>query len=285
LSYYCHFIKDLKLKITLPGMNINIKLILLTWIILVFPVVCIAQQSDDNIIAIVGNDKIFIDDFIKRYELTPQLYAGMVGSEESAKKEFLYSLIAEKLWALEAESAGLSKSELISSAYKAIEKMYVRDALYRKVILDKVEISDEYIIDAFQRSSKILNLNYIFSENYEEIESIYEQLKNGVNFYTIMLQRPESKLQEAPYTVTYGMMDKKVEDKIYQLKQGEITEPVKAPNGWYIFKLLSVQQKAIENTEQAQAEKNYVLKVARQTLIDSLYNDFFDIFFNSAFVS
>jgi len=261
-------------------MNINKKLFLLTWIILVFPVVCIAQQSDDNIIAIVGNDKIFIDDFIKRYELTPQLYAGMVGSEESAKKEFLYSLIAEKLWALEAESAGLSKSELISSAYKAIEKMYVRDALYRKVILDKVEISDEYIIDAFQRSSKILNLNYIFSENYEEIESIYEQLKNGVNFYTIMLQRPESKLQEAPYTVTYGMMDKKVEDKIYQLKQGEITEPVKAPNGWYIFKLLSVQQKAIENTEQAQAEKNYVLKVARQTLIDSLYNDFFDNFFN-----
>jgi len=219
------------------------------------------------------------EDFISRYELTPQLYAGMIGSEESAKKEFLYSLIAEKLWALEAESIGLDKSELITSTYKAIEKMYVRDALYRKEILDKVEISDEYLAEAYKRSSKILNLNYIYSENYEEIEFIYQQLQSGVNFYTIMLQRPESKLQEMPYSVSYGKMEKNVEDKLYQLKLGEITEPVKAPNGWYIFKLLSVQQKVIENSEQAQAEEKFVLKVARQTIIDSLYKDFFEKFF------
>lgn len=238
-----------------------------------------AQIDAEDVLATVGNKVITEEDFISRYELTPQLYAGMIGSEESAKKEFLYSLIAEKLYTLEAEAIGLSKSELVSSTYKAIEKMYVRDALYRKEILDKVEISDEYLAEAYKRSSKILNLNYIYSENYEEIESIYQQLQSGVNFYTIMLQRPESKLQEMPYSVSYGKMEKNVEDKLYQLKLGEITEPVKAPNGWYIFKLLSVQQKAIENSKQAQAEEKFVLKVARQTIINSLYKDFFEKFF------
>ena len=239
----------------------------------------LAQNIDQNTIATIGNDIISADEFIERYELTPQLYAGMIGAEESAKKEFLYSIIAEKLWALEAESIGLGKSELITSTYRAIEKMYVRDELYREEILNKVHISDEYLAEAFLRNSLILNLNYIFSTDFSEIEAIYEQLKSGVNFYSILLSRPESKLQEAPYTISYGQMDKSVEDKLYNLKLGEITEPVKAPNGWYIFKLLSIQEKTIENVEQAQAEEKYVLKVAKQTIIDSLYNVFFSTFF------
>ena len=243
--------------------------------------ICFAQFQNEDVVASVGTEVITEDDFIKRYELTPQLNAGMIGSEEAAKKEFLYSLIAEKLWALEAKSIGLDKADLIASTYRAIEKMYVRDALYREEILDKVELTNEYLTQAFQRSSKILNLNYIYSENYKEIESIYQQLKDGANFYTIMLQRPESKLQEMPYTVSYGKMDKGVEDELYSLKLGEITAPIKAPNGWYVFKLLSIQQKVIENSEQAQAEEKNVLKIARQTVIDSLYKEFFTKFFNN----
>lgn len=239
----------------------------------------LAQNIDQSTIATIGIDIISADEFIERYELTPQLNAGMIGAEKSAKEEFLYSLIAEKLWALEAESTGLDKSKLITSTYKAIEKMYVRDALYREEILDKVQISDEYLAEAFRRNSLILNLNYIFSADLTEINEIYEQLKNGVNFYSILLSRPESKLQEAPYTVSYGLMEKSVEDQLYSLKLGEITEPVKAPNGWYIFKLLSIQEKTIENVEQAQAEEKYVLKVVEKTITDSLYKEFYSKFF------
>jgi len=190
-------------------------LLLITFLVSQFN---LAQNIDQNTIATIGNDIITTDEFIERYELTPQLYAGMIGAEESAKNEFLYSIIAEKLWALEAESIGLGKSELMTSTYKAIEKMYVRDALYREEILNKVHISDEYLAAAFRRNNLILNLNYIFSTDFSGIEAIYEQLKRGVNFYSILLSRPESELQEAPYTVSYGQMDKSVEDKLYNLK-------------------------------------------------------------------
>lgn len=254
--------------------------IFLLFIIFLFSDLGLAQSIDQATIASVGNDVITSDEFAERYELTPQLYAGMVGAEESLKKEFLYSIIAEKLWALEAESLGLDKSELIMSTYKAIEKMYVRDALYREEILDKVHLTDEYLTEAYRRNSLILNLNYIYSTDFREINEIYEQLKSGVNFYSILLKRPESKLQEVPYTVSYGQMEKAVEDKLYNLKLGEITEPVKAPNGWYIFKLLSKQEKTFENIEQAKAEEKYIVKVAEQTITDSLYKTFFSKFFN-----
>jgi parvulin-like peptidyl-prolyl isomerase len=256
--------------------------IILLLILLILPQTVRSQANEEKIIAKIGSEVITESEFIERYELTPQINAGIVGAEESIKREVLYSIIAEKLWALEAESMGLDNSELIKSTYKAIEKMYVRDALYRQEILNKVQLSDNYLIEAFRRNSLLLDLNYIFSEDEAEVNNLYAQLKNGVDFYSIFLKRPESSLQETPYVVSYGQMDKFVEDKLYSLKLGEITEPVKAPNGWYIFRLISVEERIIENAQQAEEQQKYVLKVAEKTITDSIYKDFYSKFFKDA---
>ncbi|MCU0413421.1 MAG: peptidylprolyl isomerase [Ignavibacteriaceae bacterium] len=258
----------------------NIRFILL---LLLFSVqIGWSQPADQKIIAKVGSEIISESEFIERYELTPQLVAGIKGAEDALKKEVLYSIVAEKLWALEAESMGLDNSELIKSTYRAIEKMYVRDALYRQEILSKVKLSDEYLIEAFRRNSLSLDLNYLFSEDEAEINDFFTQLINGVDFYSIFLKRPESTLQETPYVVSYGQMDKNVEDILYDLKLGEFTRPIKAPNGWYIFRLLSTEQKVIEDAQQAEEQQKYVLKVAEKTFTDSIYKDFYSKFFKDA---
>jgi parvulin-like peptidyl-prolyl isomerase len=234
-----------------------------------------AQLNEEKVVAKVGNDEITEDVFLERYELTPQPNAAMIGAEESLKNEVLYSIIAEKLWALEAEKEGLSNSELMKTTYKTIEKMYVRDALYRKEILDKVELTNEYLTEAFNRSSKILKLNYLFSTSEEEINNLHSLLDEGASFDSLLSTQPESALQKELYVVQYGQMDKNVEDNLYSLKIGNFTEPIKAPNGWYIFKLISTEEKVIENEEQAEAEQKNVLKIARATIIDSLYKEYY----------
>ncbi|MBK9098599.1 MAG: peptidyl-prolyl cis-trans isomerase [bacterium] len=252
-------------------------------IILLFSAFGISGQTDEsNVLAKMGNEIITESEFIERYELTPQLYAGIKGGEENFKREVLYSIIAERLWALEAVELGLNDSELMKTTYKAIEKMYVRDALYKQEVLSKVNLSDQYLIEAFRRNSLSLNLHYIFSKDENEINNIYQQLVSGSDFYSVFLKRPESSLQEKPYVVSYGQMDKNVEDQLYQLQVGEFTSPLKAPNGWYIFRLLSTDQKIIENVKQAEEQQNYVLKVAEATLTDSIYKDFYSRFFEEA---
>jgi parvulin-like peptidyl-prolyl isomerase len=241
--------------------------------------ITLGQYNGEAIIAKIGSDVITESEFIERFELTPQMNVGMIGGEESVKREVLYSILAERLWALEAESMGLNKSNLVKSTYRTFEKMYVRDALYRQEILEKVKLSNEDLVEAFRRNSLLLHLNYIFSEDETEINNIFKQLGDGVEFYSIFLKRPESSLQETPYVVSYGQMDKFVEDKLYSLKLGEITEPIKAPNGWYIFRLLSFEEKIFENAEQAEAEQMHVFKIAEKTMTDSLYKDFYVRFF------
>ena len=239
-----------------------------------------AQPNDHKVIAKVGSDEITEDVFLERYEFTPQLNAAIPGIEESLKREVLYSMIAEKFWALEADEMGLSNSELMNSTYKAIEKMYVRDALYREEILSKVKISDEYLNEAFRRNSKILKLHYLFSADGKVINQLYNLLGEGASFDSLLSLRPESVLQEDPYTINYGQMEKEVEDSLYNLSVGNFTMPVKAPNGWYIFKLITEEEKIIQDADQAEAEKKNVFKIARTTIIDSIYKDFYSKFFS-----
>ena len=248
-------------------------------IVLILTAKFYAQLNEKKVVAKVGSEEITEDVFLERYELSPQANAGMIGAEESLKQEVLYSIIAEKLWALEAAREGLSNSELIKSTYKTIEKMYVRDALYREEILNKVELTNDYLSEAFKRNSKILKLNYLFSTSKEEINNLYSLLDEGASFDSLLSARPENALQKEPYIVQYGQMDKNVEDSLYNLKAGNFTEPFKAPNGWYIFKLISTEEKIIENEKQAEAEQKNVLKIARQTIIDSLYNEYYSKFF------
>ena len=147
-------------------------------ILMIFSALNIPGQTDESkVLARIGNEIITESEFVERYEFTPQMYAGIKGGEEALKLEVLHSIIAERLWALEAEAMGLDNSELMRTTYKAVEKMYVRDALYRQEILSKVNLSDEYLIDAFRRNSLSLNLHYIFSTDENEINKIRHEIK------------------------------------------------------------------------------------------------------------
>ncbi len=75
-------------------------------------------------------------------------------------------------------------------------------------------------------------------------------------------------------------MDKEVEDMLYRLNIGQYTKPAKAPNGWYIFKLVKIGQNILMNSEQADAEHKKVLKIAHTTVTDSIYKEFYEQFFS-----
>jgi len=249
-------------------------------ILLLSPVTTLPQIVGEEVIAKVGNDEITEQEFLARYELTPQVSAGIKGMEEALKNEVLYSIILEKLWALEANELGLGTSDLIKYTYKVYEEMYVRDALYKEEILGKVNLSDEYLTEAFRRNSQILQVNYLFSSTQNEIDLLYNQLNKTASFDSLLALRPESALQTEPYYVGYGQMDKEVEDMLYRLNIGQYTKPVEAPNGWYIFKLMKIGQNILMNPEQADAEHKKVLKITRTTVTDSIYKGFYEQFFS-----
>ncbi len=227
-----------------------------------------AQDFNDKPVATVGNNTITSSEMLLRYEMTPFFKKQMKYLTESLKLEFLYSLIAEKLWALQAQEMNYDTTDVMKFVNKQLKKMFVRDALYHREIANKVTITDADLKTGYDRYNSNLEVKFLFAESKNEIDNLYKMLKKGIPFDSVLSVRPEALEQEEPEEIVFGQMDESIEDSLYKLKIGEYSSPIYSPEGWYIFLLKNKivgmiggtedeTVKAVMNTIKARRELKY----------------------------
>lgn len=237
------------------------------------------QNLDDNTVARVGHVNISKDEFQKRYEFTPMFRKQIKRMEIPLKLEMLYTIIAEKLWALEAAAIGLDTTGVINFSTQMFEKMFVRDALYHKLIRNNVQITDNELMEGWTRNSARLSVNFIFSGDEEEINNLYNLLKIGIPFDSILVERPEYEEQPEPIEIFYGQMADEVEDSLYNLQYGGFTSPILTPDGWYIFTLKNRVDLLFTTDEDLEEARRTVMKTIQARKEAELYKKFFRDFF------
>ncbi|MBL1212466.1 MAG: hypothetical protein HND52_03790 [Ignavibacteriae bacterium] len=240
-----------------------------------------AQQDVENIIATVGGIEITENEFIERFEFTPQFNLQIKTQLNARKLDFLFTLIAEKLWAQEAIKNNYDINSSIETARYAIEKMYVRDALYKSEITDKIIISDAEIKKGLDRAVFSLNVNFIYSQDENEIFNLYKLLKVGVPFDSILVERSEYFEQQNSIAVEYGDLQDDVEDSVFALKLGEFTTPLLTADGWYIFYLVEKESKVMASRQEEENTINAVKKVISKSKETELYRNFYINFFKN----
>jgi parvulin-like peptidyl-prolyl isomerase len=215
-------------------------------ILLVFILCLTILKAQDENVATVGNIKISKQEFLERYELSPVLGKENIRNEIGAKYSLLYSIIAEKLWALEAEKNKIDTSKSVLAPINIIEKLYVKDALYKKEILDKINISENEINAAASKFVRKLKLKYIFSEDEKDINNKYYLLSNGYSFdslYSALVKTDNTR------EIEFGMLEENVQDAVYKLPVGGFTKPLFWNNGYYIFYLVSDSRQLFIDTK------------------------------------
>ena len=266
-------------------MNKNPLLILFIIFISIFNIKLLPQnltkEKFDNlknkIVATVGDDKITGEEFLQRYEFTPLFRKQIKRMTQSLKLEFLYSLISEKLWALQAKDLGYDTLSVMKYVSSKLEDMFVRDALYRREIKDKVKISDKELLQGYMKYNTKLEVRYIFAKKLDEIKKLYSLLKVGVPFDSLLATRPEAAEQVKPREIGFGQMDVVVEDSLYALRIGQFTEPVYSEEGWYIFKLINRIRNVIMGSHEDAVKTVKTTIEARKEEV--LYKKYFDNFF------
>ncbi len=240
-----------------------------------------SQQIDDKRVARIGSKVITEREFLERYEFSPGLQRNNKSDTEPSKLEFLYTIIAEKLWAQQSSALGLDILEVMKFSRDEFEKMFVRDALYKKEITEKIKISNDELLQAFYRNRNRLKVNFIFSEDENEIQKIYSMIIQGIVFDSVLIVRPEFDEQKDPWDVVYGQMDLPVEDSLYNLKVGEFTAPILTPDGWYIFRLTNKIESMLNTTEDLQKSNLEAEKIIKARKSQKLHLKFFADFFNN----
>ena len=249
------------------------------FVLLFSSIILNAQYDGNKVIAKVGDIEITAAEFKKRYEMVPHIGRHIKGRENQLKAETLYSIIAEKLWALEAEQLNFDTTDIMKYSYKTIENMYLRDALYSKEITENISMNSDDYIEGRRRAAVTLNTNFIHSQSEEEIFIIHSKLLNGESFDSLLSLRPEAALQDTPYVVQFGKMSKSAEDSLYKLDVNEFSAPLKSPDGWYIFKVLSIEPIIITNERQAKTFEKDINRVVKERTEDEVFQVYYRSFF------
>ncbi len=213
----------------------------------------------NDTLAKVGDKSITVRDFIERYELT--IWPGKEKKTwvEKNKLEFLYSMIAEKLLALEALELGLDKDPEIHRAIRQTEHLLVLDALYKQEIKDKVKVTEEEVIEALPKFNTEVEIQYIVAESKEKADSLWNLLKHGKDFDSLIVKLGQENNVEK---LRWGEIWEPIEKVIYDyLQVGEVYQPIEVDSLWYIIKLVNKTSRFGLSSDQIESAKSQIRKI------------------------
>ena len=192
------------------------------------------SQDDETIVAQVGNEKITAKEFKVRFELSPYIPVNKEIDTDSLKYDFLYSLIAEKLWAMDAEKMGIVKTKQFDFYFKPIEDLFVRDALFKQEVENKVTVTKSDLEKGISKSQFTQVVRFISSQDSVSIFEFHKQLKSITNIDSLIPLF--NSIDDTIINVKFGDLDNEtIEDTIYSLKKGSYSNPFQVDNGWIIF--------------------------------------------------
>lgn len=234
-----------------------------------FPVLIIYPQ-ENNILAGIGDKVITEQEFKVRYELTPQLFRENKKIVKELKFEFLYSLIAEKLFSKYGDEIRLDTSAAVKESLEYFEEMFVRDALYKKVIRGKAKSKADSMLTFYLANANNVQMIYIYSEDLKEINNIYNLIKLGVSFDSLFAELKTDK--NDTLVVSVGELNKSVEDQLFPLPDGSVSNPIRMQDGWYIFKILRRYNPVLYKSKGWENDYKNSERIAIERAESELYN-------------
>jgi parvulin-like peptidyl-prolyl isomerase len=198
----------------------------------------VPESRGPAVIARVGKDFVTEEEFMQRFELLPGFGRHRKQHLETAKFELLYSIIAEKLLAQQAERWGAAENGAVRGEIDEMTKLLSRDELYREEILRNVSVSPSEVKAGVQNATVERMLKYIYVEKKSDAQFLRSQMKNARDFESLQI---DSSYQAAVDTVTlvWGDGDPRIEEAAYTLRKGEVSPVVAAGDGYYIFTLVA----------------------------------------------
>ncbi len=189
-------------------------------------------SAKPDTLAIVNGEPITGADFRNRFELSVYPGKDLYDNLYSVKRGFLKSMIAEKLLS----NASLDNSTVEKNLRRQMERIFLRDALYRREVLPKAKVSEEEIAKGMILS----NYNYILDTYYfpdlASANVFYNSVKHGSSVYTL---RDSMHIRHDTLEIGYGESNETIEDAFFGHKPGFISKPTLTEDGYVIFKIVS----------------------------------------------
>lgn len=227
----------------------------------------------EGIIAKVGNLEIAAEEFNDRLQLSP-FFTDTKENPDSTKRKFLFSLIAEKLWAQKAYDDHLDTMEIYINSMNVLEELLLKNELYKSEITNKIEINGTEISRGLQKFAKLLNINLYASKDSLLISNFYKFLNSSETFESQMSEN-YNQIIIRNSDVTFGDFENTdLEDSVFALGENQITKPFETANGWIVAQLIKENINPRIENENSQTIRDLVYKIIYDRKAFSLSEEF-----------
>jgi hypothetical protein len=198
-----------------------------------------ARELPTDTLAEAGGKVITARDLIERLELMPWPGKDRRDLIDSVKIRALQSLVAEQLLALESSTQNILGDSAWVMRTRALERLMVRDQLYRHHVLPKAVVNDADLKEGLKRFRSSMRLMTLVARSEADARKIYLTISRGP-IDSAMRRIPSTvPFRQDTITINFGDTEKGVEDAAYRLQVGQAGQPLLIRRlGWTVLVLL-----------------------------------------------
>ncbi len=266
------------MKIRLFRNIINLSLIQLLIVISILSIVCNKKSSKvdkEILLAKIGEKSISVNEFIRRAEYTIR---PPYCKEDNYihKKIILNSLIAEKLFSLEAGNINkLMENKDFQDYLKGQKEQAMRQWMYNINFYEKVELDYKKLQQVYELSKKKYNIAYYSIKDSLVFAKVKEKFKKGLSFSEIYKEC--GGIGEPPIrVVTMNNNENEIiRKKLFStpLEKGQVIGPVEIEENYHIYiKILDWTRNVLMTEHQQNEHLNNIKEILRKDEANSKYN-------------
>lgn len=233
---------------------------------------CSSQHSKENVVAKIGNRVITEAQFLQDYAFAPSSIK--TGTVPEIKQRFLDGMIEEMLFAIDGEKHSFTQDSAVQRLLTYHENREIVRELYRREVRQQVHIPDTEVANNFKKLAYEIHARHLFARDKATADSLKHLLDNGATFFELARNVfSDPKLANSGGdlgTVKWGELDNALENAIFSLPVGQISDPIKSRYGYHIVRVegrvKNVMQTVGDYTDRAQTVKTILRRRKEHTL-------------------
>lgn len=193
----------------------------------------------------------FYDQINTLPEGAKQFFQGREGAER-----FVDELVKKELLYLEAKKRGLDKDREFQKKLEEFKKITLINDLLDKEIEASPKVTEEEIKEYYEKNkedfmiNKQIRASQILVKTEDDLNKVMEKLNRGEDFAKIASEFSADKTSAKSGGdigfIKKGELSQEMERKIFSMKKGQVSSPIKVSEGYRIVKVTDVKGNIIE---------------------------------------
>jgi len=218
-------------------------------------------MGENKVLATVDGREIHEQDLTNLMQsLSPQVAAQFNG--EQGKKRLLDELVSQELFYVDAVKNELDKDEEFIAEFNRVKENLIKQYAVSKA-LNNITITDEEVASYYEQNKnhfqnpESVRASHILVDEEDRANKILDEINNGLAFEEAAKNNSKCPSNASGGDLGYftrGKMIPEFEKVAFELKEGEVSKPVKTQFGYHIIKLVDRKEPSISPLEAVKEE-------------------------------